>query len=335
VYEHGNYKTYYGYRHAGAATALGSESDARLVALVDRWGMGMFVGKEVLDIGCNSGRVSFDVAHSFGAKRVVGIDIDASLVEVADAQRMALSRRSCRRSATSDSCGSRASMGADNSVEFRAEDILASPLRRPPDMKPERFDVVLCLSLTKWVHFSHGDDGIRRLFKRCLKRLKIGGLLVLEPQGWESYKKKRHLTREIRQTVAGIQMRPEAFDEYLLGLGLERVGDVVPPAVASKGFKRLLRIYRRPAAGPAETAGADEPVCSEGRQGQEEDQEPGVPRRHRKRKQERLPEDLQSYSTRSKKKIRTDCAQCIHDEHVTAPQVAGDGLVDDAAAGAD
>ena len=52
---------------------------------------------------------------------------------------------------------------------------------------------------------------------------------MLEPQEWGSYKKKRHLTREIRRTVAGIQIRPEHFESYLEDLGFEAVDVIDPP----------------------------------------------------------------------------------------------------------
>ena len=35
--------------------------------------------------------------------------------------------------------------------------------------------VVLCLSVTKWVHFAHGDTGLHNLFKRCFKRTRLWG----------------------------------------------------------------------------------------------------------------------------------------------------------------
>ena len=115
-------------------------------------------------------------------------------------------------------------------------------------------EVVLCFSVTKWIHFAKGDLGIHNLFKRCFKRTRCsfhvansslrplgrpGGYFVLEPQEWGSYKKKRHLTREIRETVKGIQIRPEDFEGYLEQLGFERVDVIEPPGAA--GLKKDIR----------------------------------------------------------------------------------------------
>lgn len=242
VYEHGNYSRYYGYRHADGSPG---SSDTRLAALVARLGKGFFAGKEVLDIGCNAGLVTLEVARRYGARRVVGQDIDSELIQAAK-ENLA-----------------NAKLEESSEIEFRTEDILTSPLRRPPDDMPERFDVVLCLSVTKWVHFAHGDTGIRNLFKRCMKRLKRGGVFALEPQEWSSYKKKRHLTPAIRETVAGIELRPDAFDEHLVSLGLEHLGTIEPPADATRNFQRSLRLFRRPTAS-ADVAGdemeVEEPV---------------------------------------------------------------------------
>lgn len=69
------------------------------------------------------------------------------------------------------------------------------------DMQKEEYDVIMALSITKWVHFNWGDLGLKRFFKRIFRQLKPGGKLILEPQPWTSYKKKRKLTVCIEKSI--------------------------------------------------------------------------------------------------------------------------------------
>lgn len=70
---HGNYNRYYGYRNPER------EEDERLVHFRREW----FFGKDVLDVGCNVGHVTMTLARDFQPRRIVGMDIDGHLIDIA------------------------------------------------------------------------------------------------------------------------------------------------------------------------------------------------------------------------------------------------------------
>lgn len=74
LFQYGNYNKYYGYRNPDQTP------DIRLEYLRREW----FEGKEVLDIGCNIGHITLTVARDYKPKRVVGIDIDKKLINIAE-----------------------------------------------------------------------------------------------------------------------------------------------------------------------------------------------------------------------------------------------------------
>lgn len=71
---YGNYNRYYGYRNPKVP------DDPRLKLFHREW----FQDKTVLDIGCNIGNITLELARSFSPKHVLGIDIDSSLIRAAN-----------------------------------------------------------------------------------------------------------------------------------------------------------------------------------------------------------------------------------------------------------
>ncbi|KAL1498877.1 hypothetical protein AB1Y20_013401 [Prymnesium parvum] len=228
---YGNYKAYYGYRYARAADGSPRGPEPRVRALREE----LFRGKDCLDVGCNAGRLTVDVALRYGCRSMLGVDIDARLIAKANALLRAPPAPAAPRS----------------NADFKA--LLLRPAVRfvhcnfvqqprcaalPPAAS---LDTVLCLSTSKWVHLNFGDAGVRCLFRRAYDCLRPGGHFVLEPQPWSSYRKRANLTPCIALHYKQIQLRPHQFVECLLGeIGFRSVEELEVPYAEedSAGFKR-------------------------------------------------------------------------------------------------
>ncbi|XP_078526429.1 7SK snRNA methylphosphate capping enzyme [Lissotriton helveticus] len=252
-FQYGNYCKYYGYRNPGRA------EDPRLRLFQPAW----FQGKEVLDLGCNVGHVSLSLARGWGAARVVGLDIDGRLVHAA--------RQNVRHYLSE--------LQQEHSRAFPASlaairGPIAAPQLPPPPGGPAQgfpqnllfvtgnyvlerdelleaqspeYDVILCLSVTKWVHLNWGDEGLKRMFKRIYRHLRPGGLLLLEPQAWSSYGKRKNLTEAIYKNYNRIQFKPEQFTSYLVSqeVGFARYELVGTPQSTTKGFQRPIYLFHK------------------------------------------------------------------------------------------
>jgi 7SK snRNA methylphosphate capping enzyme len=243
----GNYLAYYGYRNMAGA------DDPRLSLFTQE----MFEGKDVLDIGCNAGLVTLAVAKSFAPRRILGIDIDERLISTAkrNLKNFIVTTMGDKKYPLSlktvfgpleASFPQRIGSSFPHNVLFQMGNYV---LDNEVELSKQReeYDVILALSVTKWLHFTHGDDGLRRAFRRMFRQLRPGGQLILEAQPWQSYRRKKKLTDKIFAAYQNIQFHPEQFNEYLLSpdVGFQSCHLLGTPCHQSKGFQRSIYVFTK------------------------------------------------------------------------------------------
>lgn len=256
TYIYGNYRNYYGYR-----IEKGQEEDPRLAVFRKEW----FEGKECLDIGCNQGLITLAIAKKFSCRGILGIDIDKVLIGDAN--------RNLRKMARKEQSNSRLRMVTNvsdldfgNSVVFHSSDGETSDLSSDNHKEDslvnrvffreenfvenfhkcsEKYDTILCLSVTKWIHLNCGDDGLITLFVKIWRCLRPGGVLLLEPQPWSSYMKKRKVSDNTNENYWRLEIRPHNFREILLDKIGFRSAEVVTKNLSgsAKGFDRPIIAY--------------------------------------------------------------------------------------------
>uniref|UniRef100_A0A1E1X5J9 RNA methyltransferase n=1 Tax=Amblyomma aureolatum TaxID=187763 RepID=A0A1E1X5J9_9ACAR len=284
-FQYGNYNRYYGYRNGGG------QEDPRLKAMKAEW----FRGRDVLDIGCNVGHLTLSLARDFKPRKVIGLDIDGGLIRaarrnvrhyltaaLAGEMRFPVSMAICHGPIAAAALpGQQAESVAFPNNVFFVEGNYIVENEAQLEAQQEEFDMILCLSLTKWVHLNWGDEGVQLLFKRMYRQLRPGGRMLLEAQPFHSYAKKKKLTETTYKHYHAISLRPEQFNEYLLSpeVGFATCELVDTPSHASKGFQRPLYLFTKAGsfdesrtqagnnsariddAGCAQSGAAEEPAC--------------------------------------------------------------------------
>uniref|UniRef100_A0A1D1Y5Z3 RNA methyltransferase n=1 Tax=Anthurium amnicola TaxID=1678845 RepID=A0A1D1Y5Z3_9ARAE len=111
----------------------------------------------------------------------------------------------------------------------------------------EKYDTVICLSVTKWIHLNWGDDGLVTLFAKIWRLLRQGGILLLEPQSWSSYRSNRLVSEIAKLNFNNIMFTPDLFQEILLDkIGFRSMMDVSGPLSGTvAGFHRPIFLFQK------------------------------------------------------------------------------------------
>lgn len=111
----------------------------------------------------------------------------------------------------------------------------------------QEYDIILCLSVTKWIQLNSGDEGLKLMFQKIYKLLNPGGIFILEPQPFKSYKRKKNLTPEIRKNYNAIKLLPSQYIDYLLSeeVGFAKCEELDVSKHDKQGFQRPLYLLMK------------------------------------------------------------------------------------------
>jgi 7SK snRNA methylphosphate capping enzyme len=202
---HGNYHQYY------AKFRAPTVPDERLSIIPTE----ILRNARVIDLGCNAGKLTHEVITHCGAAAAVGVDIDPWLVEQARATY------------------------PDGPWTFEHFDFVDVSAYKGTALG--KFDVVLLLSVTKWIHLNNGDAGILTLFAHIRSILNEEGYLIVEPQPMSNYARASKKNKELRETYKAIQIQPP-FDDELTAQGFERI---LKFERDEEGFARPVHVWRK------------------------------------------------------------------------------------------
>lgn len=170
----------------------------------------------------------------FAPYSMIGVEIDPLLVQQA--------QRSSKQLKSNFKTNKQMSGNLKN-TQFLNEDILDFMKEQPE----ECFDVITCLSVSKWIHFHHGDEGMCEVFRQFWRILSPNGQLVFEPQSMKSYIQavRKQDMSAIPYPPSKIQFLPDQFIAYLtetIGFSLQLE---ITARDNAKGFDRPIYVLTK------------------------------------------------------------------------------------------
>ncbi|KAK1943995.1 putative RNA methyltransferase At5g51130 [Phytophthora citrophthora] len=125
-------------------------------------------------------------------------------------------------------------------VIFKREDVVSDA------HAGKNYDFITCFSVTKWIHLFHGDEGIKKVFTKIFELLAPGGRLILEPQPWKSYHKRKFTSEVTAANYPKIQLRPKDFPKHLTeSVGFRTCELLEICQTSSKGFRRPVYVAQK------------------------------------------------------------------------------------------
>ena len=111
-------------------------------------------------------------------------------------------------------------------------------MRTPPGAN--LVDVVLALSVVKWIHLHHLDSGLQAFFRKCAKSLHKDGYLVIEVQPWKSYLQAAKGAKSplLKNNLEALHLRPADFERLAQDEGFEL-------AIRDETLPRAIENYRK------------------------------------------------------------------------------------------
>ena len=229
----GNYHNYYSNRTKGYKT------DPRVKLFRKEW----FEHKSVLDVGCNSGHISLAISKIFQPFSVEGVDIDPELIARAN-YNLAMTKSVVLLNESQIiwdyfPLSAPVQLGLKPcecpNVTFRCSDWVHESI-------DTRYDVILALSITKWIQLNNGDGAVRHFFNKVFDALNPSGVFILEPQPFQGYHKKATSTQRMLENFQSIKFFPDKFKDYLLKIGFKLLVEELVES-ESKGFERPFFVF--------------------------------------------------------------------------------------------
>lgn len=103
------------------------------------------------------------------------------------------------------------------------------------------YDIILALSVIKWIHLEHLDEGLVIFFRKCSSSLASGGYLIIELQPWDSYEKaiRPNTAPHFKESFQKLKFRPEtSFAELLQEQGFSLYA-------TTEALPRRISVYRK------------------------------------------------------------------------------------------